>query len=361
MSIERRQTKRGAVYDVRLRTPDRRQLSKTFRTKHEAESFERHQLTDLSRGAWIDPRGESVSFGEWALEWLARDPSKRPSTLARDESILRNHLLPALGRRALGTVTPRDVQRLVNEWAAANAPSSVRRQYDVLRAIFAAAVDLDMIGRSPCRSIRLPAKQKLERRIPSAEDLGFLAVEIGKPWDVMVWLGALLGLRWGECAGLRVGRVDFNDGRIHVVEQVTRARHGLMVAGPPKSEAGSRSLSASVALLALLAARVAELGERGTLSESLLFSEADGGLLDYSNWRHRVWVPACKRSGLGGLVFHDLRRVNATVLVSEGIDLKTAQTRLGHSDPRLTLAVYAQASTTADRDAADRIARRLLS
>jgi hypothetical protein len=38
------------------------------------------------------------------------------------------------------------------------------------------------------------------------------------------------------------------------------------------------------------------------------------------------------------------------------VDLKTAQTRLGHSDPRLTLVVYAQATTTADRDAADRVA-----
>jgi integrase len=38
----------------------------------------------------------------------------------------------------------------------------------------------------------------------------------------------------------------------------------------------------------------------------------------------------------------------ATALVLERIDMKTAQTRLGHSDPRLTLAVYAQATTEAD-------------
>jgi integrase len=43
--------------------------------------------------------------------------------------------------------------------------------------------------------------------------------------------------------------------------------------------------------------------------------------------------------------------------VLERIDLKTAQSRLGHSDPRLTLAVYAQATTEADR-AADALGRR---
>jgi integrase len=41
------------------------------------------------------------------------------------------------------------------------------------------------------------------------------------------------------------------------------------------------------------------------------------------------------------------------VLVTGGVDVRTAQARLGHSDPRLTLAVYAQAVEEADRRAAD--------
>ncbi len=157
-----------------------------------------------------------------------------------------------------------------------------------------------------------------------------------------------------------MGRVDFTTKRIHVVEQVTRASHGYMVAGPPKSRAGSRSLSAPDVLLTLISRHMNRLGLEPNDGDALLFTDRDGDLLDYSNWRQRVWVPACKASGLAGLVFHDLRRVNATVLVAEGVDLKTAQTRLGHSDPRLTLAIYAQATTAADQDAAERVARHLL-
>jgi len=71
------------------------------------------------------------------------------------------------------------------------------------------------------------------------------------------------------------------------------------------------------------------------------------------NWRIRFWLPACKQLGLDGLGFHDLRRLNATSLVMAGVDVKTVQARLGHSDPRLALAVYAQATTEADRAAAD--------
>ena len=39
----------------------------------------------------------------------------------------------------------------------------------------------------------------------------------------------------------------------------------------------------------------------------------------------------------------------------QGVDVKTAQTRLGHSDVRLTLGLYAQAVAEADRDATERI------
>lgn len=90
----------------------------------------------------------------------------------------------------------------------------------------------------------------------------------------------------------------------------------------------------------------------------------EGGPLDYAHWRMRYWIAATKAIGLPWLTFHDLRRANATALVSAGVDLKTAQTRLGHSDPRLSLAVYAavyaQATTAADCDAADRVAALLM-
>ena len=45
----------------------------------------------------------------------------------------------------------------------------------------------------------------------------------------------------------------------------------------------------------------------------------------------------------------------ATALIAQGTDVKTAQVRLGHSDPRLTLSVYAQATAMADRVAADAV------
>jgi len=58
------------------------------------------------------------------------------------------------------------------------------------------------------------------------------------------------------------------------------------------------------------------------------------GVLRYTNWRRRIWEPATTAAGCAGAGFHDLRRLNATTLVVGGIDVKTAQTRLGHADRR---------------------------
>jgi integrase len=45
-------------------------------------------------------------------------------------------------------------------------------------------------------------------------------------------------------------------------------------------------------------------------------------------------------------------------MVTAGVDVKTAQTRLGHSSPTLTLAIYARATDEADRAAAEKVGDR---
>jgi integrase len=112
------------------------------------------------------------------------------------------------------------------------------------------------------------------------------------------------------------------------------------------------------ALVTMLAAHLSACILTGANESSLVFTSPDGTPLDYSNWRRRVWVPAVRKAGIPTASFHDLRRTNATQLVVSGVDIKTAQSRLGHADPRLTLAVYAQAVGEADRDAAARLDER---
>ncbi len=360
MSIHPRNTSKGKVHEVRLRGPDGREVSRTFRTKREATEYEATQRTAKTRGAWVDPRGANVTLAQVSDEWLRSNPAKRPSTKARDASALRVHVLPSLGHRRIGSLTPGDVRALVADWSTRMAPRTVRRTYGALRAVVNYAVQNDLIGRSPCRGIKLPAIEPARMAILEPADLARLAQSIADEFAPMVWLGAVLGLRWGEVAGLRVGRVDLLRRTITVAEQVTRGVGGVGFASPPKSAAGRRTLSIPAELASLLSKHLADRGLTGATSNALLFGGAGGRPLDYSNWRRRVWLPAVELANLDGIGFHDLRRTNATAMVLDGVDVKTAQARLGHSDPRLTLAIYAQATGEGDRAAAQKLGARLM-
>jgi integrase len=112
------------------------------------------------------------------------------------------------------------------------------------------------------------------------------------------------------------------------------------------------------AIVSVLSAHFERAGLTAHDGDALVFTDDSGGPLRYSNWRRRVWLPAAKKAGCEGAGFHDLRRLNATTLVVGGIDVKTAQVRLGHADPRMTLAIYASAPASVDRAAADVIGER---
>ena len=351
--------KRGpGRWRARYRDPNNRERSRTFARRIDAERWLTSVEHSKLSGAYIDPALARVTFGQWAEEWLTT-PGKRSSAWARDDSILRNHLLPTFESRGLGTLKPNEIQALVTTWTAKAAPRTVRRQYDTLRAILNAAVAADLIARSPCRGIRLPATTSTTRHVVDAEELAKLSEAMGE-CGPMAYLGAVLGMRWGECAGLRVGRLDVLRSTLHVAEQFTRGKGGAMVLEPPKSQAGRRTMAVPAALMALLADHLARRGLTGADADEWVFNAPEGGHLDYAHFRRRVWIPATKAAGVEGLEFHDLRRANATGMLLDGVDLKTAQTRLGHSDPRLTIAIYAQATTAADAAAAERLGTRFM-
>ena len=196
------------------------------------------------------------------------------------------------------------------------------------------------------------------RTLPAIDQVIALAEAVGSEYQAMVWLGSVLGLRFSEVIGLRVGRLNLLDRSLDVAETVTRDSRGRPVHGPPKSDASRRTIAIPDHLVNLLADHLHRKGLNASNADALVFTAPDGGAIRYANWRNRVWLPACKSVGLTSVGFHDLRRLSATLLVLDKVDPKTAQSRLGHSDVRLTLGLYAQAVAEADRSAADLLGNR---
>lgn len=211
----------------------------TFATKRDAERFLVRTEADMERGAWQDPRLGRITFAEWVEEYLASATHKRATTMARDRAVLEAHLIPALGRRAVAAITQREVQQLVNAMAESLAPATVRTHYGVLRAVLSVAVDAGVIARSPCRGIRLPTAQRRRPiRFLTADELQRLAGATPLEYRAMVYLAGLLGLRWSEVAGLRVGRVDILRRTVSVNETMAEVE-GMLTPAGVKSTAGA--------------------------------------------------------------------------------------------------------------------------
>jgi integrase len=375
-SIEKRETSRGVRYDVRYRDPTGRARTKTFRRRSDADRFARQVEVDKDRGLFVDPKAARTPLAEVAEAWLESNPGKRGGSRDRDEQVVTRHIVPALGDRPIGSVTPADVQAAVNRWATKRAPRTVQREYAVLRAILNYAVRLDMVGRTPCRGINLPEVRPVQRHIVTPVELARLAGGLGGVGQLgpMVYVAAVEGLRWGEVAGLRVGHLDFDARTLVVRQALVRGRGGVIGFGEPKSAAGRRTLALPAELLDMLGEHLSVKGVDRADAEALLFTAPNGGVLRYSNWVRRCWYPAAVSAGVGrmvedertgrtrydGLGFHDLRRANATGLVAEGVDVKTAQAILGHSESRLTLDLYAQSVPAMGEAAAAAMGARFL-
>jgi len=62
-----------------------------------------------------------------------------------------------------------------------------------------------------------------------------------------------------------------------------------------------------------------------------------------------VFQTACRKAGIEGRVFHDLRHTFASSLIAAGVDVVFVSRQLGHASPAVTLNVYAHVYDKARR------------
>ncbi len=320
--------------------------------------------TAMHSGTWIDSLKSAMTVGEVSKSWLASNPHKRANSFATDVIDIDKHIVPAIGNRSVGAVRPAEIQRLVNSWAEDAAPRTVLRRLGTLRAIFNFAVNNDWLSRSPVRHINRPRVTSTRRFALTDEQVTAIAEATVEEYQAMVWVGALTGCRWSEVAGLRVSDLDLLARTMRIAQVVVKDGSGHPFIAPPKSEASKRVIGLPDALVDILAEHLARMRLDARDSDELVFQAPEGGPLYQDNWRRRVWLPALMAVGLDDPMhrpgFHDLRRAVATALVAAGIDPRTVQNRLGHSDVRTTLGLYAQVVDARDRSAAELLASRYM-
>ncbi len=246
--IDKRTTHAGqARYEVRLRGIDGKERSRTFRTRREAESYERAQRTSMEHGLWVDPRGGKVTLASWTAEWERTVVHLRASTRRIYDVNLRRHILPELGQVELAKLTPSVLRAWLSGLtvkAGAHggvlSPASVAQIYRTLNRVLVAAVENELLGRNPLQGVKPPATPVKPMRFLTHDEVARLGEEIDPRYQALLLVAAYCGLRAGELIALRRSNVDLDHRTITVVEQV-QCLHGRFEVLPPKTAAGRRS------------------------------------------------------------------------------------------------------------------------
>jgi integrase len=357
--IDKRTTRSGETrYEVRVRGTDGKERSRTFRTKKEAERYQRAHHAAIDSGVWIDPRAGRVTLAAWAKEWQRTVVHLRPKTRRVYDVNLRNHVLPALGDHELAKLTPSMLRAWLSDLTAKEgrggkpiAAGTVAQAYRTLNRVLVAAVDDELIGRNPLRGVKPPRIEPEPMRFLTHDEVALLAAAIDARYRALVYLAAYSGLRAGELVALRRPHVDLLRRTVTVVEQVQYIDRHYVVASP-KSAAGRRSVALPRLVADDLEAHLRGLPDQS--AEALVFPAPEGGYLHLENFRKRVWLPAVQQAGVAPLRLHDLRHTCASLAIAAGADVKVLQRMLGHASAALTLDRYGhllpgQAESVAER------------
>ena len=351
----------------------------------------------------VDLRQAKARFSTVAEAWL--EMAQTSNLCGRDQlSQYRRHygiMARHLDGKPIIEVKKPDVEKALAAEKKENGFSNttMHKVFQQTNRLFEYAVDSDICVRNPCRAVAAPKKDKVQsRRALTAEEAARLRACLDRDEEaaygkfeqkelrqlghgnafgrtalrglsllsglMAVRLMLATGCRRGEALALAWGAVDFEASQLTIRQSLTPR----LEVKEPKTGAGVRTLYVDADTMAHLR----KWKEFQAKALRLVMSEDSEGRMrsvgqtretpvccsDAGTWYdptnvHRWWSGYRKSIGFPDLKMHELRHTSATLLLGNGVDVKTVQHRLGHASSSLTLDQYAHAIPANDQAAAD--------
>jgi integrase len=300
----------------------------------------------------VSPR---LCFETVAGWWLERFEAKvaagerHPRTLEAHRYQLDRHLLPAIGRRRIASLTVDDVATLLDSLrqkgcSAKTSASAVATLQSVMRfARRSGWIVADPVER--LEHDERPRPQRRRQRVLSRAEIERLLAACGPRDRLMIATVLYTGLRISEMLGLVWDDVDFSAEVIRVRAQLSRAHRGAPARRvAPKTPASARD----VPLVAQLARLLGAHRERSHFAQRAdwVFATARGTPHGHRNVSRRALGRPAQHAGLNDdgwppLRFHDLRHTFASHLIIDlGLDPAQVSRILGHARITITLDIY---------------------
>jgi integrase len=291
----------------------------------------------------------SKAVSEWR-EHVA--VSLKPSTKRSAESHLRRHIVPLLGECPLTDLTVKKMQTFATTLGSGKRTAkTIQNVLLTLSSILSSARKWGFkVPEVALSDLSLPRKVKAKPRCYSADEMKRIVSSADEPLGTICFVLCSTGMRIGEVLALRLEDLDFKRQLIHVRSSVYAG-----TLGTPKSEASIASLPMPPALATRLRSFLASKHFRQN-GLGLLFANRRLRPFSANKLREKKLRPLLTSLGIPLAGFHAFRHGVATTLIDRGASITTVGAQLRHSDPRITLELYAHVVPQSQRDAVEGLA-----
>ena len=325
-------------------------------------------VAEVEQGTVIE--GKSITFKEFTEIWKRDYGSKElaPSTYRRYLGMLESRMLPYLGHFKLDKIKPTDIMKFYdmldkdtqirrvkcNNGYRTLKPLSqktILEHHRLIRAMLHRAVYWQLLFSNPCERVQPPKSKKSKRRYYDDEQCKVLLSNLNElsvddiKYKTAITLTLFTGVRLGELMGLEWSDIDFTNGIVSINKSSQYLADKGVFTKTPKTESSIREVAIPDFVLSLLEeyrlwyeTQKSIYGELWTNSNKL-FVQSDGKPMHpstISKW----FVKFVKEIGLPVINFHGLRHTNATLLISQNIDVAVVAARLGHAQITTTFNFY---------------------
>ncbi len=338
---------------------------------HTAEEVRKalNQLkTDQDKGLPVASDGPKRLAG-YLDDWLENriKPRAKARSYESFEILIRKHIKPALGNLLLRDVQPATIQKFLNaKFNDGLSAQTVCHLRTVLRSAFNQALKENIIGRNPAALVdppRIPDRQMQPLSPDEARDL--LQAVAEERLEAVFTVALSLGLRRGEILGLKWADVDFDERTMSISRSLQRV-DGKLTEVETKTRRSRRTVAMPETVIASLRRhRARQAQERLAMGPDwhdgdLIFTTELGTPVEPRNLLRtyeRIVANANEdrpaETKMRKVRFHDLRHSAASLLLAQGVPLRTIMEILGHSSIAMTANLYSHVLENLKRDAAD--------
>ncbi len=339
-----------------------KQIQRSFTGKTQKEVREKMQAAAVTVNASTYTEPTKLTLGQWLDIWLADYlGSVKPTTASTYNTMIQNHIKPALGAVRLTNLHPHTIQQFVNSLPLAAA--SVRLTYRILHIALEKAVKLDYINKNPTGGCELPLlNQKEMHPLADEEVAAILKAAQNTPMEQIIIIALFTGLRESELLGLTWNSVDFDKGTLTIDKQLARRPfwQNNNIFSTPKSGKSRILLPASSVMKALRRQQLNQkamklrAGNLWNNKHNLVFTNTDGSPIEQTCIGQR-FNKIVRSAGITNVHFHDLRHTYAVNAIRAGDDIKSIQSNLGHATAAFTLDKYGHFTESMQQASAKRM------